>query len=343
MTTDLTAMMARPVKKKDLEPKNDGPRFPKYPREVRFEKLRDMIELGVLMGRLTPEKAERRAKKFGLAPFASVPAKISFDGLPDLWTPEMVATWIATKDPTRVIRHHFESCQSSAIWVRNMPGRYHSGTADLLSRAAPSRLFKPGSIHAKGYSKVSLTKTSLFDSYYDFDGELCAFPKFHEWFQEVKELLAADQICSWGMVSEEDPGRKIRPDEWPFASFRQGGNGRAILYVGSAPVYVQIFFLGSEILEKFSSVGSQYRAWRTDTKALRSLSLSRRILIASMQKSEKFALGFPINRLSKKDLHKEIWDCITDADLKKKYEVTSDAKFYNFISNAFEAYFEEKG
>ncbi len=357
MTIDLTAMMTRPVNEEALEAYNDGtaessadiediypddPRFPKYPRELRLEKLRDKIELGVLMGRLTPEEAERRAEKMGLTPFKSVPAKISVDGLPDLWTPEMVATWIATKDPMKALRHHFESCQSSAVWLRNMPGRYHSGTAKLLSRAAPSRLFKPGSIHANGYSKVSLTKTSFFDSYYDFDGELCAFPPFHEWFKEVKELLVAEQISSWGMVSDDDPGRKIRPDEWSFASFRQGRSGKVILYIGSAPVYVQIYFLGSEILEKFSLVGSKYRAWRTDTKALRSLSMTRRILIESMQKSDKFAPGFPINRSSKKELNREIWDCITDDGLKKKYAITSDPKFYNFIDETFKAYFEEK-
>jgi len=70
--------------------------------------------------------------------------------------------------------------------------------------------------------------------------------------------------------------------------------------------------------------------------------MTRRILIESMQKSDKFAPGFPINRSSKKELNREIWDCITDDGLKEKYAITSDPKFYNFIDETFKAYFEEK-
>lgn len=115
--------------------------------------------------------------------------------------------------------------------------------------------------------------------------------------------------------------------------------GKTILYVGNTPAYFEVLFSGREISERFPLESPRFRSWSTDPQALNSLSESRRKLIESMQKSQAFSSGFPINSISKKETNAHIWQCIEDEDLKKRYEDHTNTKFYNFVENAYSAYF----
>jgi hypothetical protein len=141
-------------------------------------------------GRITPEEAEQKAIEKGF--ILSIPFK-DFeldDSKLAVWTLEMTAAWIISRDRVSVLRHYEPSYKVARGWV---PNRHRFPVPRTPVFTKPKR-GHPG----QGHDLVSFGPTNVIAQYYEYNGEEASFDRERGWWDTLHKELVAGRIRASG-------------------------------------------------------------------------------------------------------------------------------------------------
>lgn len=191
-------------------------------RQASILKKREDLIRHVKLGEMSPRRAEEHALADKLGPLRKAPDDCStFDATMASWTLEMTASWIVTRNPRAVLRHHPPSYEGVSVWKTN--AHRH------LVKSKRKQLVwdeKTLATHRPGYDLVELGPTDYGQGYYDFDGKPQTFPEIDDIYPELQAHLFRGNIVAHALPKAlHSTPCQIDRSLWPYAMLSVLDNG----------------------------------------------------------------------------------------------------------------------
>lgn len=261
-----------------------------------YERFREELLAKVRSGELTPETAQEISTKQGGERFEVRFVYPAEDPTIAMWSPEMVAAWITTKDLSCVLRHCKDYYTGKSLWVKN--NNVYSWPPE-----------KPAFLQEKryGHDLIELGKTSLFVKGINFKGTPFDYSNM-KWFEKLREVLVDGRMVkATGTKVSTSQREPIKSEDWQFLEFRQDEQGETVLCMpGKSPKYRDITFLAREVRTSFPNRYGfarerinlrEVRQWKANPEKRPK---GKRLFLYSILKNE-FKDGFPLNYRSDKE------------------------------------------
>ncbi|MCZ8158599.1 MAG: hypothetical protein O9256_01740 [Rhizobiaceae bacterium] len=216
----------------------------------------DVLE-GIERGEISPEEAEGFARRLGWEPFAT-PRKYFLTKAPgmEIWTPEMLLSWIKERTWQAVHRHYEPSYRDTYVWEK---------TKNVYSLTEKKQYF-PYEIRPKGnyrdvYKLTALQETRYGRPYTDFDGEERHFVKLQDIMPELRSHLGNGIISALGIPEKlHSPNLQIAPDQWLMGVFS--------IHPDRGGVLKGLGFCFTDVKFKFDGILAVYPPNRNDPEVL---------------------------------------------------------------------------